>query len=202
MWLIMNAPIRRWRGRAVLLGGLAGIAAFLIASVASAGGFAERLDTRSNGERIIRLVEPRGRVAVPEIAFVDAQGGAHALSDFRGTPVAAVFWATWCVPCRTEMPALAELANALAAERFAILPISVDREGPDAVLRFYEEIGVASLPVFVTESRDAIRAFKIAGIPTTVFIDAEGNEIARVLGDRDWSDPEVIELVRRLIAGG
>ena len=78
----------------------------------------------------------------------------------------------------------------------------VDRDGPEIVKAFYQENGITSLPIYIDEGLSAFRAFRLGGVPSTIFVDAEGREIARVLGDRNWSDPEITELVRKMIAGG
>jgi thiol-disulfide isomerase/thioredoxin len=116
--------------------------------------------------------------------------------------MAVHFWATWCVPCRAELPQVNTLADTLNGPNFEVVPISVDRDGIEVVNAFYSEQGITKLPAYLDRGLKAFRAFRLAGVPATIFIDGEGNEIARVLGDRDWARPEVLAVVRKLIAGG
>ena len=183
-------------GAAALLGGM------LAMSVADAANPIADLDVGPDGAPIIRMVTPDEPKPAPVVSFVDASGASHSLAAYQGKVTAVHFWATWCAPCRSELPKVDALAAALADENFAIVPLSVDRDGPEVVTTFYQENGIKSLPLFLDEGLAAFRAFKLGGVPATVFVDAGGNEIARVLGDRDWSKPEIVELVRKMIAGG
>lgn len=191
-----------WRGRWLWLGALVIAAGLLASSAVSAGSPVAELDKGPDGNPILRLVVPDAPKPTPAISFVDATGRTGTLSDYRGKLTAVHFWATWCTPCRAELPSVDAMNAMLAGASFAVLPISVDRDGPEAVSAFYRENGIKSLPIFVDDGLDAFRAFRLGGIPATIFVDPEGFEIARVLGERDWSKPEVTELVRRLIAGG
>lgn len=156
------------------------------------------LDRRADGSPILRLVVPDAPRAAPPVAFLDEDGRKRSLADYRGTPVAVHFWATWCFPCREEMPRIDALQR-LLGEAVAVLPLSVGRDAVGALRAYYEEHGLRTLPVAIDERMKAARALKVNGIPTTVFIDDSGREIARVIGERDWDDPAVAGLVRRLV---
>lgn len=156
------------------------------------------LDRRADGSPILRLVVPDAPRAAPLVAFLDEDGRKRSLADYRGTPAAVHFWATWCFPCREEMPRIDALQR-LLGDAVAILPLSVGRDAAGALRAYYEEHGLRTLPVAIDERMKAARALKVNGIPTTVFIDDGGREIARVLGARDWDDPAVAGLVRRLV---
>ncbi len=197
-----NIPRKITNRHSAALNALVVACGLLMTSAAGAASSVTELDTGPDGKPIIRFAVPDELRPAPIISFVDLSGQTHSLADYRGSLIALVFWATWCVPCREEMPSLESLAKTLAGEKFVILPVSLDRDGPDAVRRFYEDYKIEKLPIFVAKIGDVLSAFKLGGIPTTIFIDAEGRAIARVLGDRDWSDPEVVEVVRKLIAGG
>ena len=109
------------------------------------------------------------------------------------------FWATWCVPCVAEMPALDALARLVKPERIAVLALSSDRGGATAVARFYAERGIQSLPVLLDPRGTAARAFEAKGIPTTVLIDHAGQERARVEGAIDWASPASVARLREVI---
>src|SRR6266851_2630090 len=96
--------------------------------------------------------------ALPEIHFADDQDHKLTLTDFRGTVVLLNIWATWCVPCRKEMPALDRLQAQLGGDDFVVLPLSIDRAGLPAVKRFYEELGLQKLGIYIDASGAASRA--------------------------------------------
>jgi thiol-disulfide isomerase/thioredoxin len=196
--------MKPWRRQAVasVFGAAALLSAVLAVGVTDAANPIAGLDVGPDGAPIIRMVTPDEPRPAPVVSFVDAEGASHSLAAYKGKLTAVHFWATWCAPCRSELPKVDAMAAALGGENFAIVPLSVDRDGPEVVSAFYRENSIKTLPLFLDEGLAAFRAFKLGGVPTTVFVDADGNEIARVLGDRDWSRPEVIELVRKMIAGG
>ncbi len=189
-----------WLG--VRLVGVAVMAAALSAGVVHAASPVQELDKSADGTPIIGFAVPDQPALAPEITFVDSAGKIGALSDYRGKITAVHFWATWCTPCRAELPSVDAMNANLAGANFTILPLSVDRDGPDAVSAFYRDNNIKSLPIYIDEGLKAFRSFKLGGIPATIFIDAEGREIARVLGERNWSDPAVAAVVRKLIGGG
>ncbi len=180
-------------------------AAAVIAGVAVCGGAAlaadaellRALDRHTDGTPVLNLVVSDGPMEPPPISFTDEAGETLSLADYRGTPVAVHFWATWCFPCRAEMPAMDALQRELGDEMI-ILPLSLDRDGAALVRAYYDDHDLTTLPVMIDEKMAAGRALRVHGIPATVFIDAEGAEVARVLGDRDWSDPAVVNLVRHI----
>ena len=139
-------------------------------------------------------------VAVPDIDFVDADGREHHLAEFRGHGMVINLWATWCVPCVAEMPSLLALEKALAPADIAVLPLSSDRGGAAAVAAFYEKHGIAGLPVLLDPRGAAARTLGARGIPTSVIIDTQGREVARMEGSADWSTPAAQALVKRLVA--
>ena len=136
---------------------------------------------------------------VPRIKFEDGQGQARSLADFEGKAVVLNLWATWCVPCRREMPALDRLQGSLGGSEFAVVPVSVDR-GIEVVAKFYSDIGIRNLPTYVDTSGKAIRELGAMGLPTTLVLDRDGEEVARIVGPADWDAPEVAELLKPVIA--
>jgi thiol-disulfide isomerase/thioredoxin len=143
------------------------------------------------------LREPR---PVPELRFQDARGKPMSLADFRGKVVLLNLWATWCTPCRIEMPALDRVQQQLGGPGFEVVALSIDRGGPDAVRPFYDEIGIRALAIYVDPSTEAMTKLKAIGIPTTLLIDREGRELWRKTGPAEWDGPQYVDALRRQIA--
>lgn len=136
---------------------------------------------------------------LPEIRFADDQEHDLTLADFQGRVILLNMWATWCVPCRKEMPALDRLEARLGGEEFLVIPLSIDREGVGAVKRFYQQLGLEKLGIYVDRSGRGSRGLGLPGVPTTLLIDRQGREVARKLGAAEWDDAEMVGLVRRTI---
>ena len=133
--------------------------------------------------------------AIPAVALTDPSGATLDLASLGGKPVLVNLWATWCVPCVTEMPLLDELAGELG-DSVEVLTVSEDIQGAEKVVPFFEQRKLANLPQWM----DPQNALAVAygggtGLPLTVLYDAEGKEVWRVLGGYDWSSPEARELV-------
>lgn len=133
---------------------------------------------------------------VPELRFQDGQGKPRALSEFRGKVVLLNIWATWCVPCREEMPALDRVQQKLGGPNFEVVALSIDRGGAAAVRRFYEEIGIRALAVYVDPESEAVGKLRTVGVPTTLLVDREGREQWRKTGPEKWDDPAMLERLR------
>lgn len=138
--------------------------------------------------------------AVAEISFEDNQGRERSLADFKGRVVVLNIWATWCASCRYEMPALDALQASLGGSDFEVVPLSIDRSGIDAMAKFYTENGVRSLATYIDTSGKALRELGALGLPTTLIIDRTGQEIARIVGPAEWDAPEVVMLLKSVIA--
>jgi thiol-disulfide isomerase/thioredoxin len=132
---------------------------------------------------------------LPEIHFADEESHDLTLADFRGRVVLLNVWATWCVPCRKEMPALDRLQGRLGGKDFLVVPLSIDRDGVAPVKRFYQELGLEKLGIYVDPSGKGSRALAIPGVPTTLLIDRQGREAARKMGPAEWDGPEMVSLV-------
>jgi thiol-disulfide isomerase/thioredoxin len=126
------------------------------------------------------------------LGFVDGDGKAMTLSDFRGRIVLLNVWATWCVPCRKEMPALDRLQAKLGGPDFTVIPLSVDHRGRDAVMRFYRDHNLSSLGIYIDKSADATYAINAFGLPQTLLIDREGRELGRLIGAAEWDGTEML----------
>jgi len=137
---------------------------------------------------------------VPELDFLDREGNEVSLEDFRGKVVILNLWATWCAPCRKEMPGLDRLQAALGEDGLAVVPLSLDRGEVGQIEAFYDEVGLTTLPIYRDPKAAAGRALGAYGLPTTIMIDREGREIGRLLGPAEWDGPEAMTLIRAALA--
>ncbi len=135
------------------------------------------------------------------LAFADAQGTRTTLAAFRGKTVLLNLWATWCVPCRAEMPALDKLQAQLGSADFAVVPVNIDQQRLDRARGFFKEIGATSLPYYADTSADILRALNGKGLPTTVLIGRDGCEIGTMAGPAQWDSPDARALIEKVGAG-
>ena len=173
---------------------LALVFAAVAIAAASAGIFVAYHQT--SGLPFAHAAKPK---AIPELRFVDGAGRALTLADFRGKLLLLNIWATWCAPCREEMPALDRLQARLGGPGFHVVAVSVDQQGPAIAQRFFAEIGVKSLDFYIDRSARAAFQLDAAGLPATLLIDRQGREIGRHLGPVKWDSPEVVEELRRRV---
>jgi thiol-disulfide isomerase/thioredoxin len=136
---------------------------------------------------------------LPELQFENGQGEGMSLADFRGKVVLLNIWATWCAPCRREMPTLERLQAELGGPDFEVVALSLDRKGLSVVQEFYAELGLETLPIYVDASGEAQRALSVLGLPTTLLLDRDGNEIGRLLGPAEWDSPEMVGFLREYL---
>ncbi|WP_347267167.1 TlpA disulfide reductase family protein [Paracoccus sp. (in: a-proteobacteria)] len=137
---------------------------------------------------------------VPETTFTDPAGGTHSLADYRGKVVLLNFWATWCAPCREEMPSLDALQAELGGEDFQVVTIAAGHNPPPAIEKFLAEAQVKNLPVLLDPRQALAREMGVMGMPVTVLIDRGGNEIARLMGGADWASEASKTLIRQATA--
>jgi thiol-disulfide isomerase/thioredoxin len=164
-------------------------------------------DAVNTGKRIAQLV--RGEVAalavaqapfrVPDLAFKDAKGRDLRLSDWRGRTVLLNLWATWCVPCRREMPALDALQALLGGADFEVVAVNVDTRDPQKPLAFLKDVAIAHLAYYSDPSARIFEELKTAGkafgMPTTVIVDPSGCEIGTMAGPAEWASDDGVKLV-------
>jgi thiol-disulfide isomerase/thioredoxin len=134
------------------------------------------------------------------VRFEDAQGQPRSLADLRGKVVLLNVWATWCAPCIKEIPALDHLAAALNGADFAVVAVSVDRKGIDAVRKVFTERNVQKLPIYIDRSGEALRAVRAIGLPISLLIDREGREFGRAVGPAQWDDAATISFFRGVVS--
>lgn len=180
-----------------LLYGLAAFGANAVAGTLSAGDRAA-LEALRQGE-MAKLVLHDGPQAPLGESFADAGGQELGIADFAGKVVLLNLWATWCPPCRAEMPSIDRLAGAMAGPDLAVVALSTDRFGPERIKAFFDEIGVRNLAVYQDRRSQLARAAGAIGLPVTLILDREGREVARVTGDAEWDSPEAKAFLTRLI---
>ena len=154
-------------------------------------GFAGRLGP------VVMTHPPR---TVPELRFADAEGRAVTLADFRGRLVVLNLWATWCAPCVEELPTLDRLQARLGGPQFAVVALSLDRDGLAAVAPFLEQHGIKRLTIYLDPANAASHALTLRGLPTTLVVGPDGNEIGRLEGAAAWDAPAAEAFLRSYFA--
>ena len=193
----MPRSTRRFRA-AMVLAGLAVLAASAVGIYLATGERATFSGVRpQTGVGWTNAPQP-----VPDIRFQDADGKPYTLSNIRGKVVLLNVWATWCAPCRKEMPALDRLQQKLGGAEFEVVALSIDSSGAAAVRRYYDEIGMRALAIYVDPTAEATGKLRTLGIPTTLLLDREGRERWRKTGPAEWDSPEIIESLRDKLRGG
>ena len=139
---------------------------------------------------------------VSTAGFIAEDGGAGRLSDFKGKVVLLNFWATWCAPCRKEMPMLSALQAELGGAAFEVVTLATGRNAPPAIKKFFADIGVDNLPLHRDPKMQVSRDMGVLGLPVTVILDRQGREIARLQGDADWSSPSAKAILTALTGAG
>lgn len=142
-------------------------------------------------------------VATSSAAYDLADGaGKGTLEDYRGQYVLLNFWATWCAPCRKEMPELNALQKELGGDDFQVVTIASGRNSPEGIKKFFAEAGVDSLPRHQDPKQALASQMGVFGLPITVIIDPEGQEIARMRGDANWHSESAVAIIKALIGSG
>lgn len=134
-------------------------------------------------------------------AFTNLAGKALTLADFRGSLIVLNFWATWCAPCRQEMPSLDRLQTLLGPEGLKVIALSLDRAGNAAVTAFMEELGLTSMEAFLDSGNQSARDFVVQGLPATFIIDPSGGLVGGLLGPAEWDSPDALMLLRHYLPG-
>jgi thiol-disulfide isomerase/thioredoxin len=136
---------------------------------------------------------------LPDLAFEDADGKPKKLSDWRGRTVLVNLWATWCVPCRKEMPALDSLQTRLGGPDFEVVAVNIDTRDPDKPRNFLKEEKLTRLGLFVDPKAKVFQDLKsigrALGMPTSVLVDGQGCEIATIAGPADWASDDAVKLI-------
>ncbi len=181
-------------------------AALLYAALCVAANPAGALDAAGRAEvealragDMRKLLVQSEPVAAPDVTFTGADGNETTLAASNGRVRLVNFWATWCAPCRQEMPALDRLQQARGGSDFEVITIATGRNSPDAIVGFLNEAGV-TLPTALDPKSALAQAMDVPGLPVTVLLDRDGTEVARLLGGAAWDGPEAAAVLDYLIA--
>jgi thiol-disulfide isomerase/thioredoxin len=139
---------------------------------------------------------------LPDLSFQDSVGNERTIGDFRGRMVLLNIWATWCTPCREEMPALDRLQAQFGGPEFQVIAISVDQQGAEPVQKFFSEIGIKALERYIDPAAQAAFKLGAVGLPATLLVDRRGREIGRHVGPAKWDAPEIVAHLRGRIEEG
>lgn len=153
----------------------------------------------------IAALQVTGKPApVTPVSFQNAKGEKVTLADFKGRTVLLNLWATWCAPCRKEMPALDALQASLGSKDFEVVAVNIDTRNFEKPKQFLDEIKISHLAYYADPSakifQDMKAAGKAFGMPTTLLIDPEGCELANLAGPAEWSSPEAIAFVKAALS--
>jgi thiol-disulfide isomerase/thioredoxin len=215
----MTPAPRQWhlpRRPLLALGAVLLVAGSLVAAVYGIGAFRRNAGDAGGGVcagavELARQLSPlaRGEVAafavaeqalsLPDLAFRDASAGERHLSQWRGRTVLLNLWATWCVPCRREMPALNALEQQLGGSRFEVVAINIDTRDPNKPRDWLREVGVDKLAYYADPSARVFQDLKIIGraigMPTTLLVDPMGCELGTMAGPAEWASKDGVALV-------
>jgi thiol-disulfide isomerase/thioredoxin len=194
-------------GVAGVLVGLAGVYGFS-ALTGNAGGdatcrpaveLAKKLAPLARGE-VAAVNVAKSQLKVPDLAFQDASGKPLSLANWRGRTVLLNLWATWCVPCRKEMPALDALQQKLGSSDFQVVAVNIDTRDPDKPKAFLKELGIDKLAYYTDPTAKTFQDLKAVGrafgMPTTMLVDRQGCEIGTIAGPAEWASDDAVKLIQ------
>ena len=169
------------------------------ASCSAAVDLAKRIAPLAHGE-VAAVTMATAGLRVPDLAFEDAEGKPRKLSDWRGKTVLLNLWATWCVPCRKEMPALDELQAKLGGKDFEVVAVNIDTRDPDKPKNFLKEARLTRLGYFADHKAKVFQDLKAVGralgMPTSVLVDPQGCEIGTIAGPAEWASEDAVKLIK------
>jgi len=163
-----------------------------------AGELAKRLAPLARGEvAAVGIVsDPK---PLPELTFTDTEGKPRTLASFQGKTVLLNLWATWCVPCRKEMPALDALQTKLGGDKFEVVAVNIDTRNLDKPKAWLQEVGIKQLGYYADPSANVFQDLKAVGkafgMPTTLLIDPHGCELGTLAGPAEWASEDAIKLI-------
>jgi thiol-disulfide isomerase/thioredoxin len=193
---------------AVALAAVYGMGAFTRnapdAACAAAVDLARRIAPLATGE-VAAFVPAEQSLRLPNVAFRDTDGTERHLADWRGRTVLLNLWATWCVPCRKEMPALESLQDKLGGPPFEVVAVNIDTRDPAKPRAWLKEAGIGRLAYYADPSAKLFQDLKIIGrapgMPTTLLVDPAGCEIGTVAGPAEWASGDAVKLVSAALKG-
>lgn len=164
---------------------------------------AQKIAPLAKGE-VAALTMATAPLRIPQLAFSDAAGQPKTLADWRGKTILVNLWATWCVPCRKEMPALDNLQAKLGSDRFEVVAINIDTRDPAKPKAFLTEGGLTRLGYFADPNAKVFQDLKAVGralgMPTSVLMDGAGCEIGTIAGPAEWDSDDALKLINAAMA--
>ena len=165
--------------------------------------FKDDLQKLAKGELAAFLVN-ENPLDLPEIKFLNASTDDKSLSGtdeidlshFKGKTILVNLWATWCGPCRHEMPTLDKLQAQLGSDKFEVVTLNVDRKSTAGAEAFFSEIGIKNLALYADPTTKAMRSLRARGLPMTMLLNVDGQEVGRIFGPAEWSSEEAINLIQ------
>lgn len=164
---------------------------------------AQKLEGSIGGDVAAFIIAEREQ-NLADVTFNDTDGNAKTFADFEGKITFVNLWATWCAPCRAEMPSIERLTKKMAGDDFAVVAISVDSGDDLKPKKFYDEIGLTQLPFYHDGTMGAFKSFQkkslALGLPATVILDKKGGVLGKLNGPAEWDSPDAIKLIEAAIA--
>jgi thiol-disulfide isomerase/thioredoxin len=164
----------------------------------------KKLKPLAHGE-VAAINVPDHSILLPDLAFHSADGRAKKLSDWRGRTVLLNLWATWCVPCRKEMPALDALQAKAGGPKFQVVTVNIDTRDPEKPKAWLKDVGVSHLDYFADPSAKVFQDLKAIGrafgMPTTLLVDPNGCELGTIAGPAEWASADAVKLIETAVVG-
>ena len=129
---------------------------------------------------------------ISEISFKNEEDKNVSLSEYENKLLILNFWATWCEPCKEEMPSLQNLQNNLNFKNLKILPINIGQEDKNSIKNFFSEVNIKTFEIFYDSDVKLAKKFSLRGIPTSILINKDGYEFAKIIGSLDFEDPKFV----------
>jgi len=166
---------------------------------------ARRIAPLAHGE-VAAMTVAQKPFRLPELAFNDAEGHPHTLAEWKGRTVLLNLWATWCVPCRKEMPALDALQDKLGGPGFEVVAVNIDTRDPAKPRNWLKDVGIGRLAYYSDASAKVFQELKLAGkafgMPTTLLVDRAGCELGTMAGPAEWGSPDGVKLIEAALREG
>jgi thiol-disulfide isomerase/thioredoxin len=152
---------------------------------------------RAGDMRNLNLSAPQ---EIPDVAVTSLDGKEMRFSEHEGKVVLLNFWATWCAPCKEEMPALERLETRLGGDDFAVIPVATGRQSTASIEKFFTEADINALPIWLDPKSELARGVGVAGLPATLILDRDGKERGRLVGPAEWDGEHAVALIEAIIA--
>lgn len=146
-----------------------------------------------------KLILHESPKAVSEEVFYRSNNDPIFLQSFSGSLTLVNFWATWCAPCLNEMPSLSNLQKLKGDKNFKVVTIATMRNSPKSIENFFDKMSIVNLTKYQDPKGKLARSLKIAGLPLTILLNKDNKEVARFIGDADWSSPQALKLIEKAI---